>query len=387
MNGLISVFPTLDPRTIFAQRDKNDPILGRRSVRLYSSARAAIYRAVRALRPAPASTFLVPAYHCGVEVEAIRRAGCRPVPYRIHEDARIDREDINERTDPSTVGILVTHYFGFPQDLSAVIASCREKRLVLLEDCAHALYSRSPDGAWLGTGGDFGAFSLYKTVFLPNGGALLDNRPGASPPEAGRRHLDLAILKATVRAIVEHEASGGSPLARPSRFLVSRLRSAAGETAGDRPNSGDGSLPWYYAVPRFDYENGISFLSRALLARTPAEEVIEARRRNYILLARMIGELGFEFLFPALPDGVCPLALPVLVDRRDAVERGMRMAGIEVYVFGRRLHPLFADLELKEARRLSERAIALPIHQLLGPEEIHRVAEAFLAAVASRGVE
>jgi dTDP-4-amino-4,6-dideoxygalactose transaminase len=387
VNGPISVFPTLDPRTLFASRGKSDPILGRRSARLYASARAAIYRAVRALHPAPASTFLVPSYHCGVEVEAVRRAGCRPVPYRVREDARIDIEDIHERTDPSTVGILVTHYFGFPQDLSTVIASCKEKGLVMLEDCAHALYSRFPDGEWLGTAGDFGAFSLYKTIFLPNGGALLDNRPGAIPPEAGRRHLDLAILKATVRAIMEHEASGGSRLARPSRFLVSRLGSAAGETAADRRRSENGSLPWYYAVPRFDYENGISFVSRRFLSRMPANEVIEARRRNYLLLGQMIEGRGVELLFPTLPDGVCPLAFPVLVDRRDIVESGMRRAGIETYIFGRSLHPLFDDLELREARRLSERAIALPIHQLLGPAEVHRVAGAFLAAHASRGAE
>ncbi|MFO0768789.1 MAG: DegT/DnrJ/EryC1/StrS family aminotransferase [Nitrospiraceae bacterium] len=77
----------------------------------------------------------------------------------------------------------VIHYYGI-LDLTEILALCRRHRLAaLIEDCAMALYSRR-EGRPVGGDGDVAVFSLWKSVAMPFGGALVVNNPDLQMPRA-----------------------------------------------------------------------------------------------------------------------------------------------------------------------------------------------------------
>ena len=182
----ISPYPTLGARHLVPWPGGTAafPFDGRARVRRYRFARAAVTRGLRALGIGPGDDVLVPAFHHGVEVEAVRATGARPLPYPIGADLCLRVSEVERRVTETTRAVYATHYFGFPQPAAALRALCDRRGLVLLEDCALALGSED-GGRPLGTLGDLAVFCLYKTLPVPDGGLLVvrDGRP--APPDLG----------------------------------------------------------------------------------------------------------------------------------------------------------------------------------------------------------
>ncbi len=63
---------------------------------------------------------------------------------------------------------------GWPQPVEKIAQFCKQRGILLIEDCALALFS-SLDSRRLGAHGDFSIFCLYKTLPLPHGGLLVQN--------------------------------------------------------------------------------------------------------------------------------------------------------------------------------------------------------------------
>ncbi len=383
----VSVFPNLNWREVRLRRSESDPVLSSEKIRHYSSARAALYHALGSLRAPDGTVVLVPAYHCGVEVEAALRRGYSVAFYRVSRDMTADLEGVLKHPTGNIRALMLTHYFGFPQDVDTVFRFCQEHSLTLIEDCAHGLYSRTTDGRFLGTVGHFGAFSYYKSFFLPNGGGLLLNGVLGAEPAKGTAHFDWEIVKSAVGSAVRYETARGSLLGRAAGRCL-RPRAAASRSLGvpTRP-AGEGpantELPWYYDIPRFGYDKSISRVSSFLLGRTGWRENVARRRQNYAALLNLLGDLeGIRPVFPNLPEGVCPLSLPLYVDGRDGVEKVLASQGVESYVFGRRPHPLLDEQQFPEARFLASSVLSLPVHQQLGAGDLEYVAAAMRRALA-----
>src|SRR5262249_35439853 len=75
---------------------------------------------------------------------------------------------------PKPIALYLTHFIGWPQPIKQIQALCREKNLILIEDCALSFLSAC-DGKPLGTFGAYAVFCLYKTLPIPNGGVLVAN--------------------------------------------------------------------------------------------------------------------------------------------------------------------------------------------------------------------
>lgn len=69
-----------------------------------------------------------------------------------------------KRFSERTKVIFVYHQYGFPQDMDSILAFAREKNLVVIEDCAHAIASYYK-GRLLGSMGDFTIYSFSKWFF------------------------------------------------------------------------------------------------------------------------------------------------------------------------------------------------------------------------------
>jgi dTDP-4-amino-4,6-dideoxygalactose transaminase len=100
--------------------------------------------------------------------------------------------------------------------LRALKQLCRDRSMLLVEDCALSLLSE-PDGEPLGSHGDWSIFCLYKTLPVPNGALLVENtmpivmqdrlrlrRAGAASVAGRMAELMVQRLRARVNASARH---------------------------------------------------------------------------------------------------------------------------------------------------------------------------------------
>lgn len=69
-----------------------------------------------------------------------------------------------KRFSDKTKAIIIYHQYGWPQDMDKILRFAKEKNLIVIEDCAHALNSYYK-GKQVGTFGDFAIYSYSKWFF------------------------------------------------------------------------------------------------------------------------------------------------------------------------------------------------------------------------------
>ena len=157
-------------------------IFDREGVGFYLRGSAALWHGLKVLQLNPGDTILFPSYHCGIELDVIRKAGFLVAFYRIGRDLSIDIDELRRAEELRPRALYVTHYFGFPHPMGKLRELCDASGWALIEDYAHSLFAES-EGRPAGTSGDFAIFSLRKCLPMPFGGALVVNneRLGRSP--------------------------------------------------------------------------------------------------------------------------------------------------------------------------------------------------------------
>jgi hypothetical protein len=137
---------------------------------LFSYARHAFRELLRVLKIGPQDAVYIPSFICRDMLSPINDCGAEVIFYEV--DLKL-RAKLNFSVKAKLV--LAVNYFGFAQDLHPFHEYCKKNGALLVEDNAHGLFSRDQKGNLLGSRGDFGLLSIRKTVFLPNGAALLVN--------------------------------------------------------------------------------------------------------------------------------------------------------------------------------------------------------------------
>ncbi len=386
--GYVNAFPALSAATVVAHAANGRPdwrLPPDGSVVWLHVARSAIWHAVKIAGIGASEAVLMPAYHCGVEVAAVRHAGADVGFYRVTRTMTADLEDIDRRITPRTRAIFAIHYFGFPQPIAELRALCTRRRLVLIEDCAHVLDGWY-GGRRLGSFGDFAVYSLPKHLPVPDGGILVINGvPHVTPSLRAPRALPVARqlallwvrrLRATHGLTYTVVAAAMFPAVRMAMRL---LRTNARVDAVSRLTPASSTF-----VPEI-VNYGMSSWSRRILARVSVGRAAERRRANYHdLRARLRGIDGIELFGADGTDGVCPMFLPIAVRARDRVRVRLEAAGVSTFVFGQRLDPAVDCAEHEAARYLSDHVLGVPIHQDLDRAALDHVAEAVRAAVGGR---
>ena len=114
---------------------------------------------------------IVPSNTYIATILAIINAGFKPVLVEPNlATYNIDSSLIEEKINPNTKAIMLTHLYGKVCEMDEIKAICKKHHLYLIEDCAHA-HGAKYKGKQAGTFGEFGAFSFYPTKNL---GALGD---------------------------------------------------------------------------------------------------------------------------------------------------------------------------------------------------------------------
>lgn len=347
-------FPLTDPRTEFFYFGRN-----------------AVWHAIRRLG-LTGCPVLVPAYHHGVEVEALVDAGAKPVFYGIDRSFQPDLAQIDRLARDGARALYVIHFAGFPQPMDDLLSIARAHGLKVIEDCALSLLSA--DGARpLGARSDAAIFCFYKTLPVPNGGALW--MPKKHVPLRLRRPPVLAVANQTAASLLQgFEFTGGARVARLRQRVRRVVRAANAVITVDRLPVGTR----HFDPSRVDV--GISPVSLAVARRLDHSAIVEQRRRNYYALLARVRDLSSP-LIHELPTGTCPLFYPLWCEDKSAVRQRLASEGVEAIDFWRNGSPLVPEKAFPEVEALRRHVLELPIHQDLGAPEMDALASAVRRAL------
>lgn len=140
-----------------------------------SSGTAALHTAFFALGLEPGDEVLAPAYTFFATVLPLFVANAVPVLVDVEPGTgNIDPARLADQLTDRTRAIVVTHLWGNPVDMPAVMEFARRHGLKVVEDCSHAHGARCGD-RFVGTFGDVNIFSLQgkKLVAAGQGGMLV----------------------------------------------------------------------------------------------------------------------------------------------------------------------------------------------------------------------
>lgn len=355
--GWITIWAPLPPSGYFGARARSLPYpLEDPRCRLYRLGRHALWHGLQSVELSDGDEVLVPAYHHGSDVGALVEAGLRCRFYEAGERLEPDPAELEGLLGERTRALYLIHHLGFAQDAPRWRRWCDERGLLLIEDVAMAWLAEL-DGRPLGSWGDIGFFSLWKTFGLPDGGALVCERPLAPLPR--RRALDareLALSHAKWLAQrwgwIRHlrPGGGGEPGFDPERAF------AVDFVPGDR-------------------ERGPAASSLFLLKRLCRGDVAEQRRRNHGRLLELLGD-RVPAPFDRVQPGSCPFATPILTEDKPGLLGHLATRGVAAEDLWTVPHPLLPvdDFPAAAARRAS--MVGLPVHQELTESDLEHIAAA-----------
>jgi dTDP-4-amino-4,6-dideoxygalactose transaminase len=335
-------------------------------------ARSGIYHLFRALRFKKDEIVLVPDYHSGNEVSAIRAAGASIVYYPILRNLEPDLEALSRLAKLNPRVIYVIHYLGWPQPMKEIEALCRERGSLLVEDCALSLLSET-DQKPLGSFGDYSVFCLYKTLPVPNGGLLVQNRNilGELATLELERCPGTAALGRSAELALETVRSGSDQIGK-ALFGIKRAfgQLLRGAQVRQVPV---GNIGWNIA----DVNIAMSSISSTVMAALEYDQIRRKRRENFLLMqSRLEGRV--TMLRKDLKEGICPLFFPILVEDKHSAARALWQRGIGAVEFWNDEVQGAIGAGGADALYLRAHVLELPIHQDVTRSQVEYIADQVL---------
>ncbi len=354
--------PILTPGLLLRRRRGNTSSLLRQNgiklCSLHASGRAALFEGLKILGCKAGDNVLLPAYICDSATYPFRELRIQMRFYEIHPSLKPDMADLVSKVDKKTKAVLMVNYFGFPQELEPVKDFCKKHKISLIEDNAHGLLSKK-DSRLLGTFGDIGFSSIWKTLPTPNGGALfLNNDRLITEKPASSVSLNFSLKSDGFFLLYSLLTFLETKYGFPSWVFgntYKKIRSTGGGIYGKALSLGAST----------------SRVSVAVLERVDFEEIISRRRRNYNLwLEKVYGRKGVKVLFESLPPGVCPQVFPLIIEEGNFIEE-VRSRGIAASLWP--YLPQEVKGEKDYANFLAEHLFTLPVHQYVNQEYLRSI--------------
>lgn len=366
---IVSVYPPLERGVLFGHEpDRREfPATDERCL-ITHLGRGAVWLALRAL--GIPRRLAMPAFHCGSEVEVARVLGVEIDFYRVTPALEVDVEHMKEVARGCDSVYLISN-FGFPTPYE----EARSTGKLVIEDVAHGLFSLAPTGRPLGSGADAAIFCPRKSLGVPDGGALVVNGDVDQPEWRARSRRALASLILNRAALSSFSPVSSAAAAALTRVSATGRAAEAGtmtETVIGEWNLTEADLLAAAAKP--------SRLTKRVFSHADAAAIRARRRENFAAAAEILGGLVLP-AYRTLPDGTCPLYLPIRVERRDAVMRALWGRGVRAIEIWPVAHPLLDGYE--DLRQIRSELIALPVHQALTAEMAAEAAKIAAKVVSS----
>jgi dTDP-4-amino-4,6-dideoxygalactose transaminase len=150
--------------------------LGVKHAYSFNSGRSSLMAVLNALELENGSEVLLQAFTCNAAANPIIWSGLKPVYVDCNNNYNIDIDDLKKKITSKSKAVMVQHTFGLPADMDEIAELCRDKKLVLIEDCAHSLGAEFK-GKKVGTFGkvSFFSFSRDKIISCVYGGMAATN--------------------------------------------------------------------------------------------------------------------------------------------------------------------------------------------------------------------
>ena len=356
----VSALPTLGLLSLKPSATSNKELMRTPGSRFYARSRYALTDAYRLTGVGANTALLAPAYHCRTMLDPAIALGAEIGLYPLLPDLAPDLDGLMSclaarRT--RVAALLVTHYFGFPQPLEALLAFCNEHDIALIEDCSHCLIVQ-PEASKLGRQGVYSVWSPYKFFPSEDGGVLWANRNAALPAEKARAPSVVQELKGWAR-VLQHIAARGPAL--DAKTLEADIDNLPARSTGVcRDNRQTSNAPSEQYDTASEGAEGLSG-SRWIMRHTNIKRMTELRRKNYLQWTQSVSGLPHcHALSPALPDGCVPYMFPLFVEHPEVHFIALKYLGFTEWRWDN-----MAVSSCAVAKRYRLKLLQLPCHQEL----------------------
>lgn len=162
---------------------------------LFSSGREGLLALLRNIRKGSTDEVILQGYTCVVLPNAIHAAGMKPVYVDIQKSTlNLDLDATRSAITANTRAIIVQHTFGIPGPVAELRRLCDEKKVLLIEDCAHMIPdAQGPDEVGMLGDAVLLSFGRDKAISGVAGGAMLTREPALTThlktEESRAKHL------------------------------------------------------------------------------------------------------------------------------------------------------------------------------------------------------
>lgn len=253
--------------------------------------------------------------------------------YPLRHDLSPDLTKLDEllaEYDKPVTALLATHYFGIAKDFSDLKNWCEKHRIVLIEDCSHALFTESFQAPGTGLFGRFVTASPYKFFACADGGLLYSPDARLLDTVKTRSAGLLQELRGIKRMIDKCRSSS------PTTLDIDRIDTRLAELGTQSPATGNESTTTY-SRPSSLYaaaESRTSSLlgSRFVVGLSSMAETMERRRTHYQRWVDAVAELpNCHALFPELPENCFPYMFPLHIEHPDLHFYWLKHLGVPIW--------------------------------------------------------
>jgi perosamine synthetase len=277
--------------------------------------------------------------------------------------------------------LIVVHYFGVVQNLSAVRRLADQAHLWLIEDCSHALFGGTVE-APVGAVGDYAIGSTMKFLPIGFGGLLASARRDLAdlvlPGPPLREELKAAYN--LLESVLEYRRPD-----LPGPVVQWRIeqprRSTRNRSTEGLAASGNNDRAQYALDPRW-LDRQATWISRVLLRRAATQRLAERRRANFAAYLHAVrGRNDCHPLFDPLPAGTVPQVFPLYVNDCLPVFIGLKRQGVPIIRFGEFLDPRVTAALCPVSIDYADHLLQFPCHQGLTTQEIHWIIRSLIIAL------
>jgi len=275
-----------------------------------ATGRSALYHLIQRLPQPHAATVLLPAYVAEGVIQPFLTARFTVLFYRLQSDLSPMIEDLATLLDQvnGVAVIVLIHYFGFPAHSPELSSVLSQYHPVVVDDCAHAPFTTTPDGRPLAKNVDLALYSLNKFLPVVDGAILISNRS----------NIDLSLDERTLAELPDEAQQAYQNHLQAGRDLFNSNNPTQAKCFLEKLGE---YYERYYAVINADLSPfRQSARSRHVEEAFPYDWLIQNRLLNSHIIYEELRSPVFSLVYPTLPPGAVPWCVPARVPAQRRTE-------------------------------------------------------------------
>ncbi len=331
----------------------------------YMQGRYALAEALKLSGVNSQTAVLMPSYHCRSMIESALylKGDVLFYPQNNKLEPVIDSIKILiENSSKPIKAIVIPHYFGFPQKMTLLLDFFWEKKVSIIEDCAHTYYGNL-DGHKIGTFGDYAIASPGKFFPTGEGGSLICNRSNSIAKVKVESQGLISNTKGFVKLIYSLVRRDKPP--NLDLCVLPKIEENFNQIEVKNTNSNN---EFVYFDVNSCLKSGL--YSSYIIEKFSNHKIIMSRRRenyfHWLRLSKAIKNCSVLFDESDVDEKVVPYAFPLLIESNASnIFHNLKLAGIPIW---RWEDIAISDCNVTKRYRMS--LLQLPCHQDINLSQI-----------------